>query len=122
MNTATAFGKEKTLRDLYMFSDRARGPEGYVLAYDNAYKIGEAIVAEGKDIYRRARAAGLTGAKIIRDGHKKKEILLTAKQKDVLDVIIKTLDKLPEEESKFVDYCMKQYKDVPAFNPKNYDL
>ncbi|MCL2712307.1 MAG: methanol--corrinoid methyltransferase [Methanomassiliicoccaceae archaeon] len=122
MNTAIAFGKEKTLRDLYMFSDRARGPEGYVLAYDNAYKIGEAIVAEGKDLYRRAKAAGLTGAKIIRDGNKKKEIMLTAKQKDVLDNIIKTLEKLPDEESKFVDYCLKQYKDVPAFNPKNYDL
>ena len=122
MNTAIAFGKEKTLRDLYMFSDRARGPEGYILSYDNAYKIGQAIVEEGKDLYRRARAAGITGAKIIRDGHKKKELFLTAKQKDVLDKIIKDLEKLPDEESKFVDYCLKQYKDVPAFNPKNYGL
>ena len=122
MNTAIQFGKEKTLRDLYMFSDRSRGPEGYVLAYDNAYKVGQAIVAEGKDLYRRARAAGLTGAKLIRDGHKKKEIMLTTKQKDVLDGIIKTLEKLPDEESKFLDYCLKTYKDVPAFNPKNYDL
>ena len=40
MNTAIQTGQEKTLRDLYMIADRARGPEGYILAYDNAYKIG----------------------------------------------------------------------------------
>jgi len=122
MNTSIALGQEKTLRDLYMYSDRARGPEGYVLAYDNAYKVGQAIVAEGKDIYLRSKAAAITGAKIIEEGHKKKELQLTAKQKDVLEKIIKTLEALPDSEDKFVDYCLKQYKDVPAFNPKNYDL
>ena len=122
MNTAIQFGQEKTLRDLYMWSDRTRGPEGFVLCYDNAFKIGQAIVAEGKDIYRRARAAGLKAAELIIEGNKKKELPLTAKQKDVIDDIFKTLKGLPDEESKFVEYCLKQYKDVPAFNPKNYDL
>lgn len=122
MNTSIAMKQEKTLRDLYMYSDRARGPEGYVLAYDNAFKVGQAIVAQGDNLYLRAKAAGLTGAKIIQDGHKKKEIQLSAKQKDVLESIIKTLEALPDDEGKFVDYCLKQYKDVPAFDPKNYDL
>ncbi|MCL2607674.1 MAG: methanol--corrinoid methyltransferase [Methanomassiliicoccaceae archaeon] len=122
MNTAIAFKQEKTLRDLYMYSDRTRGPEGFVLAYDNAYKVGQAIVAEGKDLYRRARAAGITGGKLIQEGHKNKELLLTAKQKDVLDKIVKTLEALPEEESKFVEMCLKQYADVPAFDKKNYQL
>ena len=122
MNTSIALGQDKTLRDLYMYSDRSRGPEGYVLAYDNAYKVGQAIVAEGKDIYLRSKAAAITGAKIIEEGHKKKELQLTAKQKDVLEKIIKSLEALPDSEAGFVDYCLKQYKDVPAFNPKNYDL
>ena len=122
MNTAIATKQEKTLRDLYMLSDRTRGPEGYILAYDNAYEIGKAIAAEGNNLYLRAKAAGLTAANIIMKGNKSKELLLTAKQKDVLEKIIITLEALPDDEGKFVDYCLKQYKDVPAFNPKNYDL
>ena len=59
MNTAIQTGQEKTLRDLYMIADRARGPEGYILAYDNAYKIGQAIAENGDNIYLRAKAAGL---------------------------------------------------------------
>jgi Methanol-cobalamin methyltransferase B subunit. len=122
MNTAIATKQEKTLRDLYMLSDRTRGPEGYILAYDNAYEIGKAIAAEGDNLYLRAKAAGLTAAKIIAKGFETKELLYTVKQKDVLEKIIITLEGLPDDEDKFVDYCTKQYKDVPAFNMKNYGL
>ena len=122
MNTAIATKQEKTLRDLYMLSDRTRGPEGYILAYDNAYEIGKAIAAEGNNLYLRSKAAGLTAAKIIAKGFETKELLYTAKQKDVLEKIIITLEGLPDDEDKFVDYCAKQYKDVPAFSMKNYGL
>ncbi|MFA5452269.1 MAG: methyltransferase MtaB domain-containing protein [Candidatus Methanomethylophilaceae archaeon] len=123
MNTAIAAGQEKTLRDLYMLSDRTRGPEGYVLAYDNAWKVGKAIAAEGNNYYLRAKAAGITGAEIILDGYKKKELPLTKKQFDVLEKIIKDLKALPDEEDKFVNYCVKKYKDeIVGFNMKNYGL
>ena len=36
--------------------------------------------------------------------------------------IITDLNSLPDEEGKFVDWALKEYKDVPAFNPKNYEL
>ena len=121
MNTSIAAGQQKTLRDLYMLSDRARGPEGYVLAYDNAWKVGKAITEFGDNYYLRAKAAGITGAKIIREGYDKKELVLTKKQLDVLDKIIKELEALPDDEDKFYDYCVKKYKDdVPTFNPKSY--
>ena len=123
MNTAIATGQDKTLRDLYMISDRARGPEGYVLAYDNAYKIGQAIAENGNDLYLRAKAAGLTAAKIIKGGYEGKEIQLTNKQLDVLNAVIKELEALPEETDKFTEYCAKKYADlVPNFNMKNYGL
>ena len=32
------------------------------------------------------------------------------------------LKSLPDEEGKFVDWALKEYKNVQAFNPKNYDL
>ncbi|MDY0293471.1 MAG: methyltransferase MtaB domain-containing protein [Candidatus Methanomethylophilaceae archaeon] len=122
MNTAAACGKDKELRDLYMISDRFRGPEGHILAYDNAYEIGKAIAAEGNNIYLRAKAAGLTAAKIIKRSNDAKELQLTAKQADVLADMIKQLEALPSEEDKFVEYCVKQYKDVPNFCMKNYGL
>jgi methanol--5-hydroxybenzimidazolylcobamide Co-methyltransferase len=123
MNTAIQMKQEKTLRDLYMFSDRTRGPEAYVLAYDHAYEIGKAIAAEGNNLYNRALAGGLTGAKIILKGYESKELPLTNKQLDTLKDIIKKFEELPAEEDKFVEYCTKEFTGlVPNFNMKNYGL
>lgn len=122
MNTAIQMKQEKTLRDLYMYADRYRAPEAYVLAYDHAYEVGKAIAAHGNDLYLRSKAAGLTGAKIVLRGYESKELGLTNKQLDTLNDIIKKIEALPEEESKFVDYCEKEFRDVPNFNLKNYDL
>lgn len=121
MNTAIATGQGKVLRDLYMATDRTRGPEGYILAYDNAWQIGKAIAENGDNYYLRAKAAGITAAKIIRAGYDKKELILTKKQLDVLDKIVVELEALPDDEDKFYDYCVKKYQhDVPTFNPKSY--
>ena len=122
MNTSIELKQEKILRDLYMYTDRVRGPEGYILAYDNAYKIGAAIAENGNDLYLRAKAAGETAAKIIHDGYKSKELPLTKKQLEVLESCQKQLAALPDSEDKFVEMCTKKYKDVPMFNIKNYGL
>ena len=123
MNTATQLGTEKQLRDMYMYADRFRGPEAYVLAYDHAYEVGKAIAENGNDLYLRAKAAGLTGAKIILKGYESKELGLTNKQLDTLQDIIKKLEALPDDTDKFYDYCVKEFKDtVPLYNPKSYDL
>jgi methanol--5-hydroxybenzimidazolylcobamide Co-methyltransferase len=123
MNTATQLGQAKTLRDMYMYTDRIRGPEGYVLAYDHAYLVGKAIAENGNDLYLRAKAAGLTGAKIVLDGYNSKELPLTNKQLDTLKSIIKTLEGLTDDTDKITDFCTKEYKEtVPNYNPKNYGL
>ncbi|MFT0898425.1 methyltransferase MtaB domain-containing protein [Candidatus Methanoprimaticola sp. MG2] len=123
MNTAIQLKQEKSLRDMYMYSDRFRGPEAYVLAYDHAFEIGQAIAANGDNLYLRAKAAGLTGAKIIMRGYDSKELALTNKQLEVVQDIIKKLEALPDDEAKFVEYCTKEFKDsVPLYNPKNYGL
>lgn len=122
MNTAIQMKQEKTLRDLYMYADRYRGPEAYVLAYDHAYEVGKAIAANGDNLYLRAKAAGLTGAKIILKGYESKELALTNKQLEALTDMIKKMEALPDDESKFVEYAAKEFADVPNFNLKNYDL
>ena len=120
MNTAIQFKQERTLRDLYMYADRTRGPEAYILAYDNAHKIGSAIAEHVNDLYLRAKAAGETAAKIIHDGYTSKELPLTRKQFEVLEDCQKQLAALPDNEDKFREMCVEKYKDVPMFNIKNY--
>ncbi len=52
----------------------------------------------------------------------KGKLKLNKAEKDALNHVLTELKSLPDEESKFVDMCLKEYKNVPAFNPKNYDL
>ena len=122
MNTAKQLKQDKLLRDLYMATDRYRSPESFILAYDNAYKIGQAIVENGNDIYLRAKAAGMTAARLIEEESKAGKLKLSKHEQDMLRRIITDLSALPDEQGKFVDQCLKAYKDIPMFNPKNYDL
>ncbi|WGI17757.1 methyltransferase MtaB domain-containing protein [Methanonatronarchaeum sp. AMET-Sl] len=122
MNTAKELGEDKTLRDIYMASDRYRSPESFITAYDNAYKIGEAMVEEGDSYYRRSKAAALKAAELIEEANEKGELQLSSHEKDTLDTIVTDLRALPEEEDKFVEECLNEYGDLPKFDPKNYGL
>ena len=123
MNTAIQLKQEKTLRDLYMYADRYRGPEAYILAYDHAYEIGKAIAEQGNDLYLRSKAAGIKAAEILLKGYESKELGLTTKQLETLQDIHKKLTALPDETDKFTEWADKEFKDlVPNYNLKNYDL
>jgi methanol--5-hydroxybenzimidazolylcobamide Co-methyltransferase len=122
MNTARQKKQEKILRDLYAACDSFRSPEGFILRYDNAYKIGEAIVAEGNDIYLRSRAAGLKAAELIQASNDKGGIKLSKHERDMLNKINADLKALPDSSAKFEEQCLKEYKNVPMWNPKNYGL
>lgn len=123
MNTATAVGRAKVLRDLYMISDRMRSPESYLLAFDNAWAIGKEIADHGKSTYMRAKAAAMKGTSLLLEGSASKSIGLTRKQLEVLYKIQRDLEALPDDEDRFTELCIKRYADdIPAFNPRNYDL
>ena len=122
MTASKQMKADRTLRDIYVASDRFRSPEAFILAYDNAYKIGQAIVENGNDIYLRSKAAGLKAAELIQESNNKGKLKLSREEKDALNRIITDLKSLPDEQSKFMDWALKEYKGVPAFNPKNYDL
>jgi methanol--5-hydroxybenzimidazolylcobamide Co-methyltransferase len=122
MNMAKQLKQDRLLRDLYMATDRYRSPESFILAYDNAYKIGQAIVEYGNDVYLRAKAAGMTAARLIEDENKAGKLRLSKHEQDMLRKIITDLSALPDDESRFVDQCLKAYNIVPMFNPRNYDL
>jgi methanol--5-hydroxybenzimidazolylcobamide Co-methyltransferase len=122
MNSAKAMKQDKILRDIYVASDRYRSPEGFILSYDNAYKIGQAIVAEGDNYYLRAKAAGQKACELIQASNNAGKLKLSKQEKDTLQKMTADLASLPTEEGKFVDWALKEYKNVPAFNPKNYEL
>ncbi|OED30316.1 methyltransferase MtaB domain-containing protein, partial [Methanosphaera sp. WGK6] len=123
MNTATQIGTNKELRDTYVLADKYRDPQGVILAYDNAYKIGEAITAEGEDIYLRARAAGLKAMELINEAVEEKRILLTRFERDTLDSTQKTYEQLPDDQAKFVKTCIKRYgRKVKEHDPSQYEL
>lgn len=123
MNTAITARKDKVLRDLYMFSDRGRSPESYVLAFDNAWRIGKAIADTGNNIYERSKAAAVMGTRILLDGYEKRELGLTRRQFSTLNRIFRELEALPDEEDLFLEMCLKKYQPlVPGFRPENYGL
>ena len=123
MNTATQIGTNKQLRDTYALADKYRDPQGVILAYDNAYKIGEAITAEGEDIYLRSRAAAIRAMELINEAVDEKRILLTRFERDTLDSTMKTYEQLPDDKDKFIKTCIKRYgRKVKEHDPSQYEL
>ncbi len=123
MNTAIETGEGKELRDLYTLTDKYRDPQALVLAYDNAYRIGQAIVENGDDPYLRARAAALEAGAIINEAVDAKKMYLTRIERDSLDSALKVIEGLPTESDKFIKDCIRRYsRKIADFDPKNYDL
>ena len=122
MNTALATGQEKTLRDIMVLSDKYRDPQGYVLAYDNAYRVGEAIVKDGDDIFLRAKNAALESVKIMEEGAAGK-LELTRFEMGALTDAKEALSALTDDKDTFMSDCMAKYKEeVKVFLPENYGL
>jgi methanol--5-hydroxybenzimidazolylcobamide Co-methyltransferase len=123
MNTALQTGQGEVLRDLYTLTDKYRDPQALILAYDNAYRIGEAIVSYGNDPYLRARAAALEAGAIINEAVDAKKMYLTRFERDSLDSALKILEALPTEVEQFTDDCIRRYsRKVSEFDPKSYEL
>ena len=123
MNTAKQIGTAKALRDSYVLADKYRDPQGVILAYDNAYRIGQAIVADGEDNYLRARAAALKAMECINEAVDQKRILLTRFERDTMDSTQKTYEQLPDDSDKFLKASIKRYgRKVKDHDITQYDL
>lgn len=123
MNTAIETENSETLRDIYTLSDKYRDPQALILAYDNAYRIGEAIVEYGDDPYRRSIAAALEAGKIIQEAVESRKMLLTRFEQDSLENALRIFEKLPDDSAKFIKQSVKRYgRKVEDFDAKNYEL
>ncbi|KXS42389.1 MAG: methanol:corrinoid methyltransferase [Methanolobus sp. T82-4] len=120
MNTALKSGNEKILRDLLMASDRFRDPQSYILAYDNAYKVGEAIVKDGDDIYLRAKNAAVECCNLLNDSE---GLDMTKFEIAALEKATSELNALTSESDTFMSDNLEKFKaEVPVFKPENYAL
>ncbi|WP_440947655.1 methanol--corrinoid protein co-methyltransferase MtaB [Methanosarcina sp. T3] len=122
MNVALNSGNEKVLRDMFTASDMYRDAQGYVLSYQNAYRVGEAIAKSGNDIYVRAKNAALESIAIVEEGAKGKLELSRFETKALADAKA-AFEGLTDDKDKFMSDCLDKYKkEVKVFLPENYGL
>ena len=120
LNSAIELGHQEALKEVLVNSDMYRDSHSLILAPDNAWEVGNAIVSNrSKGNYLSARAGAIKAGEIILGDSKMK---LTAHEKDALTKALKDLKALPDNEGNFIDMCLKKYKDVKGFNPKSYGL
>jgi methanol--5-hydroxybenzimidazolylcobamide Co-methyltransferase len=122
MNVALESGNEKILRDMFAASDMYRDPQGYVLAYPHAYRVGQAITKDGNDIYLRAKNAAVECINIVEEGAKGKLALSRFETKALADAK-EAFEALTDDKDKFMSDCFDKYKkEVKVFLPENYDI
>ena len=120
LNTALELGYQEQMKEILVNSDMYRDSHSLILAPDNAWQVGNAIVSNrATSNYASARAGAMKAGEIILGDAKMK---LTAHEKAALTKAMADLKALPESEGNFIDMCLKKYKDVKGFSPKSYGL
>lgn len=120
LNAAIESGYAKIFRDVLMVSDRYRDPQAFILAFDNAYRIGEVIVKDGTDIYLRAKNAAIEACDIVERGSKG-QLELSKFEKVSLANATKILQSLTDEKDVFIEAQMDKFKaQLTEFRPENY--
>jgi len=120
LNSAIELGYQEQLKEVLVNSDMYRDSHSLILAPDNAWKVGNAIVSKRTEsFYASAKAGAMQAGEIILGDAKMK---LTALEKGALTKAMKDMEALPAKEGDFIDMCLKKYKDVKGFNPAAYGL
>lgn len=119
-NTAIELGYQEQFKEILVQSDMYRDSHSLILAPNNAWEVGNAIVSNREaGNYASARAGALKAAEIITKDEKMK---LTALEQTALDNAKRELEALPDDEGNFIDMCLDKYKNVKGFNPASYGL
>ena len=122
MNVALNTGNGKVLRDMMVMSDKYRDPQGYVLAYDNAWKVGKAITKNGNDLYLRAKNAAVETVNILEGAKAEGKLQMSRFEMNALADAKKAINALTDESDKFMSDMLALYKsEVKVFKPEaNY--
>ena len=119
LNTSLELGYQEQMKEILVNSDMYRDSHSLILAPDNAWEIGNAMMKNNESYYSRGKAAAVKAGEIILGDPMMK---LTALEKGALDKAMKDLEALPDDEGTFIDQSLAKYKDVKGFNPASYGL
>ncbi|MFK5952539.1 MAG: methyltransferase MtaB domain-containing protein [Desulfobacterium sp.] len=119
LNSSIELGYQEQMKAILVNSDMYRDSHSLILAPDNAWEIGNAMMNNNESYYSRGKAAALKAGQIILGDSMMK---LTALEKGALDKAMKDLEALPNDEGTFIDQSLAKYKDVKGFNPESYGL
>ena len=120
LNSAIKLGYQQQMKEILVNSDMYRDSHSLILAPNNAWEVGNAIISNrAKSNYASARAGAVKAGQIILGDAKMK---LTAHEKEALEKALKDLEALPDGEGDFISMCLKKYKNVKGFNPASYGL
>ncbi len=120
LNTSIDLGYQEQMKEILVNSDMYRDSHSLILAPDNAWKVGNAIVSNrGTSNYASALAGAKMAGSIVLEDSKMK---LTDLEKSALEGAMKDMDALPDDEGNFIDMCLDKYKNVHGFNPVSYGL
>jgi methanol--5-hydroxybenzimidazolylcobamide Co-methyltransferase len=119
-NSAIELGYQQQMKEILVNSDMYRDSHSLILAPDNAWEVGNAIVSNrAEGLYASAKAGAMKAGQIILGDAKMK---LTALEKTALTKAMKDMEALPAKEGDFIDMCLNKYKNVKGFNPAAYGL
>jgi methanol--5-hydroxybenzimidazolylcobamide Co-methyltransferase len=120
LNSALELGYQEQMKEILVNSDMYRDSHSLILAPDNAWEVGNAIVSNrDKGNYASARAGAMKAGEIILGDSKMK---LTGLEKEALQKAMKDMEALPDDEGTFIDQSLNKYKKVKGFNPDSYGL
>ncbi len=122
MNQALGEGRSsaESLRRWMVASDAGLDPQAYVLTPASCVEIAKAMVS-AKDDYSAGRAAALTAVRLLREGVEAGELELGEREMPYLDMIARSVEELPEDESAFIGQMMGQV-DTGRFVASEYGL
>lgn len=104
-----------------MLSDKYRDPQGYVIAYDNAYRVAQAIAKDGENNYLRAKNAAIECCNIIEEGTNSGKLRLTRFETNALAKVKADLEALTDDADQFMSDNLTKFKqEVAVFRPENY--
>lgn len=122
MNEALADGREAALmyRKWLVRSDASRDPQAFIISPESAVAIAQAIVRE-PDAYRAGIAAARTALRLMREAQRDNALRIGAKEVPWLDRMERSLDALPDTESRFVAEMLAEL-DLTRFVPGDYEI
>lgn len=119
-NTSIELGYQQQLKEILVNSDMYRDSHSLIVAPNNAWEVGNAIVSNrGTSNYASAKAGAVKAGEIILGDANMK---LTAIEKKALETAMAEMNALPDDEGNFIDMCLDKYKNVKGFNPASYGL